>query len=210
MLFKQTLFASTLVALSHATSFPVSVGEGGSLDFSPSTIDAQIGDTVVFTFHGNHGVVQADFNSPCQPLQGGFSVPSQSTNGATFTINVTDSNPTWFYCPVANHCEAGMVGTINPGSSGHDQADFASAAASASGGQQPTAVSGGQLVVGTSTTGSLGPAKTGSSTSTTGTAKTTSSTSTSSTSSTSKGAAAATYGAGSGLLALAAGLAAVF
>jgi len=31
-----------------------------------------------------------------------------------FTIWVNDTNPIWFYCSQAKHCQAGMVGVINP------------------------------------------------------------------------------------------------
>jgi uncharacterized cupredoxin-like copper-binding protein len=31
-----------------------------------------------------------------------------------FTVTVNDTNPIWFYCGVPTHCQAGMVGVINP------------------------------------------------------------------------------------------------
>jgi hypothetical protein len=34
--------------------------------------------------------------------------------GATFTQVVNDTNPTFFYCGVPNHCQQGMFGIINP------------------------------------------------------------------------------------------------
>jgi len=31
----------------------------------------------------------------------------------TFTIDITTTDPIWFYCAQAMHCQAGMVGVIN-------------------------------------------------------------------------------------------------
>lgn len=30
-----------------------------------------------------------------------------------FTVMVNDTNPIWFYCATAKHCQGGMVGVIN-------------------------------------------------------------------------------------------------
>ncbi|KAK9248612.1 Cupredoxin [Lipomyces tetrasporus] len=131
------------VALSVGTSMAytvhnVSVGEG-ALDYTPNTISAKVGDFVVFTFlSGTHGVAQASYDSPCLPY-------SDSTEGAgktglysglitpirnydpTYTIRIDTTDPIWFYCPEAFHCQTGMVGVINPGD-GQSVADFSSAA----------------------------------------------------------------------------------
>lgn len=51
----------------------------------------------------------------------------------TFTITIDDpSKPKWFYCALANHCETGMVGVINPPSSGQTLDQYRSAAAGVS------------------------------------------------------------------------------
>lgn len=31
----------------------------------------------------------------------------------TYTIRVMDTQPIWFYCSQATHCQGGMVGAIN-------------------------------------------------------------------------------------------------
>lgn len=32
----------------------------------------------------------------------------------TFTVTINDTNPIYFYCLFTGHCQAGMVGVINP------------------------------------------------------------------------------------------------
>ncbi|KAH8917987.1 hypothetical protein BT69DRAFT_1197444, partial [Atractiella rhizophila] len=99
----------------------------------PSIITASVGSKVFFEFQSkNHTVTQSTFDSPCTPLDAGFSSgflfstlggnSSTSTSGPGFVLEVTDDQPIWFYCaqtlPV-NHCEAGMVGAINPPTEGN-------------------------------------------------------------------------------------------
>lgn len=31
-----------------------------------------------------------------------------------FTITINDTTPIWYYCDHIGHCQAGMVGVINP------------------------------------------------------------------------------------------------
>ena len=50
----------------------VAVGQNG-LTFTPDTVQAKVGEDVVFQFFPkNHSVVQADFNNPCNPSEGGI------------------------------------------------------------------------------------------------------------------------------------------
>jgi len=114
MVATKNIFAlSALAATAQAANFMVKVGTGG-LKFEPATTTAQVGDTVEFDFEGLHSVVESTFESPCSPMANGFAVPAQSS-GAKFTIEVTSTDPLYFYCSVASHCQAGMVGIINPG-----------------------------------------------------------------------------------------------
>jgi len=165
---QQLLSLIALSAAVHAASFEVKVGQGGNV-FEPSTITAQVGDQVVFTWTGSkHSVVESTYDAPCSPLAGGFAVSTQSTSDATFTVNVTSTDPLWFYCSVPSHCQGGMVGVINP-PTGKTQSDFAAAAQKAnSNSQQPSGVIGGVLVAGGST--SVGAAATAAGGSATGTA----------------------------------------
>ena len=78
----------------------------------------------------NHSVTQSSFDDPCHPLAGGFFSGFVPTNGSpssntTFTITVNDNTPIWFYCsqPNGNHCQAGMVGSINAPSTGPENLD---------------------------------------------------------------------------------------
>jgi plastocyanin len=99
----------------------VSVGKDG-LVFTPDTITAKVGEEIEFQFFPkNHSVVQADFNNPCNPSEGGiFSGFIPSPAGAankTFTITVKDDKPIWLYCAALlpkPHCAQGMVAVINP------------------------------------------------------------------------------------------------
>jgi len=124
-----------------ATDFQVSVGAGGLLAYSPTTVQAVAGDTITFTFNPvNHTVTQSTFDSPCSPLIGGKDSGFQPTAdgvGNTYTVSVEDATtPLWFYCAQTvpkSHCAAGMVFAINPPATGNTFAAFqALAEASAS------------------------------------------------------------------------------
>jgi len=70
--------------------------------------------------------------------------PVVSGVGATsFTVTINDTNPIWYYCGQVGHCQAGMVGVINPPSSGNTLDAYKSAAGKAQTGTNPTVVSGG-------------------------------------------------------------------
>jgi plastocyanin len=119
-----TNFAATAIAGSAlAADHKVAVGtKTGELIFKPDSITAAEGDTVSFHFWPkNHSIAQAAFNSPCAPMDNGFwsgfvpTMDTQNTANWTFTYEVTNaSKPIWFYCTQGKHCQAGMVGVINP------------------------------------------------------------------------------------------------
>jgi plastocyanin len=114
MLVNGLLLAASFGSLASAATQKVAVGSGG-LKYAPSSLTAAVGDTIEFDFSGvMHDVVQSTFESPCSPSSGGFFVSPQSSSGVTFTITVNDTNPIYFYCSVASHCQSGMVGVINP------------------------------------------------------------------------------------------------
>jgi len=147
MLFKP-LFAASFVALVVAQGEPSSTStpsssasaatvtvkvsdEQVSLKFDPEVIRANPGDTVVFQFFpNNHSVAESSFDSPCEPLDedyafwsGFMPVSPNSPTIPTFSISITDDEPRWFYCATGKHCQAGMVGVINPPSDGSDTLD---------------------------------------------------------------------------------------
>ncbi|KAJ0158752.1 putative GPI-anchored cupredoxin [Colletotrichum tanaceti] len=138
----------------------VKVGDGG-LTFDPISLTAAVGDVVEFHFYPRtHSVAQSAFDSPCQPLNGTaagfFSGHVQVASGVSpevFTVQVTDSDPKWYYCATGQHCQGGMVGVINPPSSGERTIEqYSQAAGAAQANVEPSATGG----------GTLGPAASGS------------------------------------------------
>jgi len=119
---------------------------GTSLVFTPASVQAAVGDEVVFTFDGgNHTVTQAAFASPCNPMASGFFSGFTGNTQTSFSITVKDTKPIWFYCAQVSHCESGMVGAINPPSTGNTLAAFKSAAAKASESSVPASAAGGVI-----------------------------------------------------------------
>jgi plastocyanin len=106
--------ASSSTASSGSAVHSVAVGMGG-LSFTPSTISAKVGDQVEFTFvSSGHSVAAGSFGKPCAPAEGGFFSGTVSPGGQPWTITVNNTNPLFFYCATSGHCQAGMVGVINP------------------------------------------------------------------------------------------------
>ncbi|KAI2618791.1 hypothetical protein GGR54DRAFT_142926 [Hypoxylon sp. NC1633] len=115
-------------AFASAAQHNVTVGKGGQLKFDPENFMAQPGDTVTYKFFAkNHAVAQSAFNTPCQLQPNGiFSGFTPNTSPdveapTTFTITINDTKPLWFYCPQTNgnHCQSGMVHSINAPSTGN-------------------------------------------------------------------------------------------
>jgi len=110
---------ATLATAVLATNIPVQVGSGG-LVFNPTSVTAAEGDTVQFIFNPkNHTVTQSTFTAPCQPKPDGIDsgympVSAGSPLVPTMTITVNNTDPLWFFCRQASHCEQGMVFAINP------------------------------------------------------------------------------------------------
>ncbi|KAI0668502.1 hypothetical protein C8Q78DRAFT_979853 [Trametes maxima] len=112
----------------------ITVGQDGTLTFTPSNISAQVGDTLTFHFAAkNHTATQSSFANPCSPLsetstsgQVGFDsgfmpVPADGSAMPSFQIKINDTAPIWVYCKQKNpasHCAAGMVFSVNAIESG--------------------------------------------------------------------------------------------
>jgi plastocyanin len=71
------LFLLPAVALAQTQTGPassgathaVAVGKDG-LTFSPDSVDAAVGDQIVFSFYpSDHAVVRSTFDKPCSPLE---------------------------------------------------------------------------------------------------------------------------------------------
>lgn len=107
-----------------------------------------------------------------------------STQDTTFVVNVTSTDPIWYYCSLASHCQAGMAGVVNP-PSGKTITDYTDAAKKVAQASSPATMTGGVLtsineaaestMVGTSSsaiTGSGGPLQPATTTTSTGTSAT--------------------------------------
>ncbi|KAK9470756.1 Cupredoxin [Dipodascopsis tothii] len=168
---------------SAATVHQVKVGESGYA-YVPSSITAKVGDYVEFSFYyGTHSIAQSDYSSPCQPLEdtnntlglySGLVTPdSDSGYAPTYTIRINNTDPIWFYCAEAYHCQSGMTGVINPPSSGDSLDDYTSSAETQGSNVRPSTVLGNTTVSNDNFTASSSVAASSSSAATSSTAKTT-------------------------------------
>lgn len=112
--------------------------------FSPDSITASIGHQDSFYFVGqigspvNTSVVQSQYATPCLPLRGGvdaqpvYSGPI-AVNGtvapAKFVVNVTTTDPIWFYALGGTLCTAGASMVVNQLSKDYHETLFAYRAA---------------------------------------------------------------------------------
>lgn len=140
---KSTIFAALSALSLVAAQSPTAPGNGttsnvlvhviqvgsanGTLKFFPEVTTAAVGDKIQFQFYPkNHSIAQSSFDSPCNPLSpsatsnatgfwsGFMPVSAEDTMMPVFTIDVKSTAPSWFYCATGKHCQAGMVGVINP------------------------------------------------------------------------------------------------
>ncbi|KAI9152117.1 extracellular serine-rich protein [Paramyrothecium foliicola] len=116
------LASATLWTAVSGRNHEVTVGKGGQLKFEPENLAAKPGDTITYRFFAkNHAVAQSTFDSPCQykdhGIFSGFTPTDSDSEPAptTFTITVNNTDPLWFYCPQTNgdHCQKGMVHSVN-------------------------------------------------------------------------------------------------
>ncbi|EAS29988.2 uncharacterized protein CIMG_08734 [Coccidioides immitis RS] len=101
----------------------VYVGGYKTFGFEPNRLNANIGDLVIFKFHGlNHTLTESSLDNPCKPLQqfdSGFHQFNPSNrSGLMISFVVNSLEPRWFFCrqiDPTSHCHAGMVFALNPG-----------------------------------------------------------------------------------------------
>lgn len=109
-----------------ATIHTIKVGENDTLTYDPPSVNATVGDQLVFQFVAlNHTITQSTFAAPCSNftfpngttgVDSGFQfVAKNATDFPTFTMTVMNTSaPLWFYCRQTGHCEKGMVFAVNP------------------------------------------------------------------------------------------------
>ncbi|TKA73523.1 hypothetical protein B0A55_05319 [Friedmanniomyces simplex] len=101
------------------TTQTIAVGENG-LVFTPDSLTAPVGSQVEFQFYPrNHSVVSSAFGNPCQPdgkVFSGYMAVSSGTGPDVFVVTINDTNPICesLFFNILTHCQAGMVGVINP------------------------------------------------------------------------------------------------
>jgi plastocyanin len=112
----------SLVAIPNvlAVDIPVIVGGAGILAYNPPSVNAVVGDKIVFTFREkNHTATQSSLAAPCTKLEPGFDsgflpVDAGDISGTkTAVYTVTSLDPVWVYCRQGNHCQSGMVFAVN-------------------------------------------------------------------------------------------------
>lgn len=93
---------------SHLVILQITVGLGGN-EFRPPFVDVSANTILNFIFTGgpgNHSIAQSSFETPCEPLEGGFSsgfvpVPPGST-GVQWNLTVTnDTQGQYDHCCIA-------------------------------------------------------------------------------------------------------------
>lgn len=178
------LAIASLVCKANGAVHKVDAANGG-LKFTPSSVTAAVGDVVEFHFYPQkHNVVQGSFDTPCKVggitagFYSGFVPIAKGESATVFRVNVTSTDPVYFYCSQISHCQNGMVGAINPPSTGNTVAAYLAAAALTTDSETPAAVQGGTLGTGSddndSSSSSGSSSATAASTGTSATAATTS------------------------------------
>ncbi|KJR85550.1 serine-threonineeeee rich protein [Sporothrix schenckii 1099-18] len=116
-----TATGATAVAGGAGATHTVTVGGPKGLAYEPSSIVANVGDMVIFTFLSqNHTVSQSAFATPCELLAGGMDSGFQpNANNSVnpppqVALQVMVDTPLWFYCRQKGHCGKGMTFSINP------------------------------------------------------------------------------------------------
>jgi len=150
-MYRSILSLLALAATATAATIEIDVGEDGNLAFDPNSVTAAVGDVLEFHFYsgsGGHSVVESTFQSPCVPGSSTFFsgyIPGDDDGTTVFRVDVTSTDPIFFYCSLDHHCQAGMVGVVNP-TSAESLAAYKQAAAGVSAGSAPSAPEGGTLV----------------------------------------------------------------
>ncbi|OQO09764.1 hypothetical protein B0A48_05168 [Cryoendolithus antarcticus] len=113
----------SLAVLGYAEMQIIKAGGNGDhdLEFHPDSITAAVGSQVQFEWYPmNHSLASSTYDNVCEPdgkiFSGYFDPASGMMDKQTFVINITSTEPIWYYCTQEyyTHCQNGMVGVINP------------------------------------------------------------------------------------------------
>jgi len=140
-------------AAAAVATHSVVVGGTAGLVYSPDTIEASVGDMVIFTFMSqNHTATQSAFTTPCEKLSGGMdsgfmaNLNNSVSPAPQMAMQVTVATPIWFYCRQSGHCGKGMTFSINP-TVNKTQAMFKQMAIAQNGTGTPSVITGGTATV---------------------------------------------------------------
>ncbi|KAI9782340.1 MAG: hypothetical protein M1839_005213 [Geoglossum umbratile] len=147
------LTSSLFAAAAFGADVAVQVGgDAGENVFLPTTIMAEVGDNIVFTWHtGRHSVIESDFSNPCNPKSAGIFSGSVTALlgeglGQAFAVPVLHTNPIWLYSGQSQDCQSGMVAVINPPSGGNNLDTYKANAKNAKTSIPSGGISGGFLI----------------------------------------------------------------
>ncbi|KAK0101162.1 hypothetical protein ONS95_012858 [Cadophora gregata] len=105
------------VTSAAAATYTVLAGKNSA--FTPNSVTAKAGDTVIFQFTaGNHTVTESTFERPCVQLQdgidSGYHPIVNSMNPSDFSFKVGQNTSQWFFSKQAGECGQGMTFALNP------------------------------------------------------------------------------------------------
>lgn len=101
---------------SGATHTVVVAPHTGVFRMVPFATNASVGDTIEFHWGANnHTVTKSSQLLPCnKSSEAPVFASGEHDQDFVFTQVVNDTNPIYYYCGTATHCEKGMFGVINP------------------------------------------------------------------------------------------------
>ncbi|KAH8670406.1 hypothetical protein BGZ60DRAFT_430848 [Tricladium varicosporioides] len=109
--------STTASAASASGTVTYTVSAGPNPTFTPSSITANIGDMILFSFNsGNHSITQSSFDTPCKAIANGFDSGYMGVGIQNSKFTVSTNVPEWFYSKQGSDCTNGMVFALNPNS----------------------------------------------------------------------------------------------
>jgi plastocyanin len=111
-----TTTAAPPAAGTGATHTVIVAPTKGVLRYVPFAVNASVGDTVRFMWGaGPHTVTKSSALTVCNKSSDASTFASGQQNASfVFDQVVNNTEPTFFFCAVPNHCQKGMFGIINP------------------------------------------------------------------------------------------------